>query len=98
MNRYTYLPYLYTVMQESTRLGTPVIRPLFYHYINDSAVYSDQQNYLVGRDLLILPVTQPELRFMKYKMALLLYSIVFIFLMMIGTISWTIVLFMERVF
>ena len=37
--------------------GAPLVRPLFYHY-DESAAYTEQAAYLLGRDLLVAPVLE----------------------------------------
>jgi len=54
--RYRLLPYLYTLFQEHTRTGAPVMRPLWFEYPNDQRAYTIEDQYLVGRDLLVAPV------------------------------------------
>lgn len=54
--RYRLLPYLYTLFQEHTETGAPVMRPLWFEYPNDSRAYLIDDEYLVGRDLLVAPV------------------------------------------
>ncbi|HEY0753822.1 MAG TPA: TIM-barrel domain-containing protein [Ktedonobacteraceae bacterium] len=54
--RYRLLPYLYNLFHEASRNGSPVIRPLFYHYAQDPAVYAVEDAYLVGEALLTAPV------------------------------------------
>lgn len=48
-------PYLKVLEKENTEHGTPVMRPLFYHYDEDKA-YSVYDEYLLGRDMLVAPV------------------------------------------
>ncbi len=65
--RYRLLPYLYTVAEESSRNGLPILRPLFLDY-PDAA--SDRHpldidpsvagEFLVGHDLLVAPSPYPE--------------------------------------
>lgn len=54
--RYALLPYLYTVFEESHRVGTGVWRPLIFEYphVNDFADHATQ--VLVGKDVLLSPV------------------------------------------
>ncbi|KAK8802033.1 hypothetical protein WA158_006428 [Blastocystis sp. Blastoise] len=59
--RYTYLPYLYTLFYDSHIHGYPVIRPLFYHYPQDIHSYEVQYSYLIGEDLMLIGVTQPQI-------------------------------------
>jgi alpha-glucosidase len=54
--RYRLLPYLYSVFQEHTRDGSPVMRPLWFEYPSDDRTYMTDDQYLVGRDLLVAPV------------------------------------------
>ena len=54
--RYRLLPYLYTLFNEHTGTGAPVMRPLWFEYPDDSRTYLIDDQYLVGRDLLVAPV------------------------------------------
>ncbi|HEX7049214.1 MAG TPA: glycoside hydrolase family 31 protein [Longimicrobiales bacterium] len=56
--RYRLLPYLYTLFREANRTGSPILRPLFWHYQADPAVYRPeyQHQFLVGAHLLVAPV------------------------------------------
>jgi alpha-glucosidase len=53
--RYRLLPYLYTVFEESSRTGAPVMRPLWFDHPSDESVYDEARAYLLGRDLLVAP-------------------------------------------
>src|SRR4051812_32215382 len=51
--RYTELhaafaPYLLGLAAEATRSGTPIIRPLFWHYPADHACYTSDDSFLLG--------------------------------------------------
>lgn len=48
--------YLKEAVKENHAKGTPVQRPLFLHYENDSALLKLQTQYLLGRDLMVAPV------------------------------------------
>ena len=54
--RYRLLPYLYTLFQEHTETGAPPMRPLWFEYPSDDRTYLIEDEYLVGRDLLVAPV------------------------------------------
>lgn len=65
--RYRMLPYLYTLFREAHDTGTPVLRPLFWHYQDDPLVYDwwHRHQFLVGEHLLVTPVTRVGERFKK---------------------------------
>lgn len=46
--RYKHLPVWYTLFYEHTRNGDPVLKPLFYQYPFDEAVFSIDDQLLVG--------------------------------------------------
>ena len=56
--RYKLLPYLYTLFREHTETGAPPMRPLWFEYPDDSRTYTIEDEYLVGRDLLVAPVVR----------------------------------------
>ncbi|MET0625076.1 MAG: TIM-barrel domain-containing protein [Pyrinomonadaceae bacterium] len=56
--RYKLLPYLYTLFREHTETGAPVMRPLWFEYPDDQRTYTVEDQYLVGRDLLVAPVVR----------------------------------------
>ena len=60
--RYRLLPYLYTLFREHTETGAPVMRPLWFEYPNDQRTYTIEDEYLVGRDLLVAPVVRESAR------------------------------------
>jgi alpha-glucosidase len=53
--RYRLLPYLYTVFEEASRSGLPVLRPLWLEYPNDAPSAHNSAVFLLGRDLLVGP-------------------------------------------
>jgi alpha-glucosidase len=57
--RYQLLPYFYTLFEEATRTGAPVLRPLLFHYPADPATHQLHDQALLGRDLLLAPVLRP---------------------------------------
>ncbi|HEX8291938.1 MAG TPA: glycoside hydrolase family 31 protein [Pyrinomonadaceae bacterium] len=56
--RYRLLPYLYTLFREHEEAGAPVMRPLWFEYPDDPRTYTVEDEYLVGRDLLVAPVVR----------------------------------------
>ena len=54
--RYSLLPYLWQVANESAANGWPVMRPLGFHYPDDRVARSVDDSFLLGRDLLVVPV------------------------------------------
>ena len=55
--RYQLLPYIYTGIEEATRTGLPLMRPLFLEYPQAPEFYGDNRDFLFGRDLFVAPVT-----------------------------------------
>lgn len=49
-------PYVRHLCAEAQQLGLPAQRPLFLHYPDDATLYSVQDQYLYGADLLVAPV------------------------------------------
>ncbi len=54
--RYRLLPYLYTLFAAEETTGMPPLRPLWFDHPGDVAGYQIDDEYLVGRDLLVAPV------------------------------------------
>lgn len=54
--RYSLLPYLWQVAHESAENGWPVMRPLGFHHPDDRVARSVDDSFLLGRDLLVVPV------------------------------------------
>ena len=59
MARYALLPYWYTAFYEAYKMGTPTMRPMWMEYPTDSVTFSLDDQWLVGADLLVKPVTAP---------------------------------------
>ena len=58
--RYRLLPFLYTVLEEAHRTGVPLFRPLMLNYQTDSNTLNLDDEFMVGDDLLVAPVLQPN--------------------------------------
>jgi alpha-glucosidase len=59
--RYRLLPYSYTALEETTRTGLPLMKPLFLDYPQISAFYEDDRDFLFGHDFLVEPVLSERL-------------------------------------
>jgi alpha-glucosidase len=57
--RYRLLPYLYAAFVTASETGAPVQRPLVFDHQDDPLVRDLDDEYLLGRDLLVAPVTAP---------------------------------------
>ncbi|MFZ0490431.1 MAG: TIM-barrel domain-containing protein, partial [Salegentibacter sp.] len=53
--RYRLMPYLYTLFREASVSGMPVMRPVFFADVTDQDLREEQQTFLLGKDLLIVP-------------------------------------------
>ncbi len=56
--RYQFLPYLYTLFYQHEKTGEPIMRPLWYEFPNDKGTYLINDEYLVGKDILVAPVVK----------------------------------------
>ena len=55
--RYELMPYLYTGIEETSRTGLPLVRPVFLEYPKASDFYGNNRDFLFGRDFFVAPVT-----------------------------------------
>ncbi|HEY0197542.1 MAG TPA: TIM-barrel domain-containing protein [Rhodanobacter sp.] len=53
--RYRLLPYLYTLFHAASIDGTPVMQPVFFADPHDLRLRGEQQAFLLGADLLVVP-------------------------------------------
>jgi Alpha-glucosidases, family 31 of glycosyl hydrolases len=53
--RYRLLPYLYTLFQEASSTGLPVMRPVFFADTKDTTLRREDQAFLLGQDLMVVP-------------------------------------------
>lgn len=54
--RYRLLPYIYTLFAHSANTGAPVLAPTLYHFPSDPNSYSQNQEFMLGPQLLVAPV------------------------------------------
>lgn len=57
--RYRLLPYLYTLFEQASQTGEPIMQPLVYRYPQDEKTHLLQDQYLLGADLLVAPILTP---------------------------------------
>lgn len=53
--RYRLLPYMYTLLREASQTGMPLMRPVFFADHTDLSLRNEQQAFMLGKDLLIVP-------------------------------------------
>lgn len=53
--RYRLLPYSYTLFHEASITGMPVMRPLFFADVKDTSLRREEQAFLLGADLMVVP-------------------------------------------
>ncbi len=58
--RYRLLPYWYTLLEESTRTGAPLLRPMVYHFQDDGAAHALGEQAMLGEWLLVAPVLEAD--------------------------------------
>lgn len=57
--RYRLMPYLYSAFVAASRNAAPIQRPLVFDYQYDPETLNIDDEYLLGRDLLVAPVLEP---------------------------------------
>lgn len=57
--RHRLIPYVYTAMERTHRLGEALIQPLYYCWPNQPEAYRFVNQYLFGRSMKVCPITQP---------------------------------------
>ena len=53
--RYRLLPYIYTGMEEATKTGVPLMRPMFMEFPGNSALATNDMEFMFGSSLLVAP-------------------------------------------
>ena len=51
-------PYIRTCMEEASRTGAPVMRPLFFEFPEDEKCWETEDAYMFGADLFVAPVME----------------------------------------
>jgi alpha-glucosidase len=57
--RYRLLPYVYTLFWEAATTGSPILRPLLYHFPNDPTTFTLADQVMLGSSLLAAPIYRP---------------------------------------
>ncbi|SEU23654.1 glycoside hydrolase family 31 protein [Paenibacillus sp. NFR01] len=58
--RYQWLPYLYGLFREASLTGIPLMRPLLLEYPQDVNTYNLNDQFMLGSQVLVAPVTRPD--------------------------------------
>jgi alpha-glucosidase len=53
------IPYFYALFEECHRTGAPIMRPLLFEYPEDETTYTMDDEFLLGKALLVAPITRP---------------------------------------
>lgn len=56
--RHKWMPHLYELFQEAAETGMPVMRPMMMHYADDPNTLKLHDQFMIGEDVLVAPVTQ----------------------------------------
>jgi alpha-glucosidase len=60
--RYKLLPYLYTLAWHASQSGHPMVRPLFWHNVEDPNLWAVDDAFLLGENLLVAPIFEESAR------------------------------------
>ncbi|CAF1341722.1 unnamed protein product [Rotaria sordida] len=58
--RYTYLPYWYTLFYKQEKQGIPPMLPLWVNFPHDKNTFKTEDLFMVGNGLLVYPVTEAD--------------------------------------
>jgi alpha-D-xyloside xylohydrolase len=64
--RYRLLPYIWSLAEEAAASGIPIVRPLVMEFRDDPVAATIDYEYLLGPNLLVVPVMNPEGRALVY--------------------------------
>ncbi|EAY17929.1 Glycosyl hydrolases family 31 protein [Trichomonas vaginalis G3] len=60
IERYTMLPYWYTLAKESNATGKPLVRPLWYEFTQEESVLDIDDQVMLGDKLMVIPFIEKE--------------------------------------
>eukprot|EP00042_Codosiga_hollandica_P024719 m.105695 g.105695 ORF g.105695 m.105695 type:complete len:978 (+) comp51655_c0_seq1:1641-4574(+) len=58
--RYSLLPYWYSVFDQCSQTGLPVMRPLWVEFPDDEVAFDEESEFMIGSSLLIAPILFPN--------------------------------------
>lgn len=58
--RYSLFPVFYGLAREAHDTGVSITRPMYYEYPNEEAAYSAKQQFMLGTNIIVAPVTTPS--------------------------------------
>jgi oligosaccharide 4-alpha-D-glucosyltransferase len=64
-DRYSRLPYTYSLAYQQTKYGKPLMSPLYYYYPNDTTATKIQNEYMWGENMLVAPVLHKGIKEMQ---------------------------------
>ena len=63
--RYKLLPYIYTLFQESSKIGSPIARSMMQEFPSDEATFDMDDQFMLGSALVVKPVSEAGLAQVK---------------------------------
>lgn len=83
VQRYSYLPYLYTAFWQAHTTGLPMVRPFMLEYPEDKLGFSEDRAFLYGDSILVVPVVTEGATSVTYN-PLFIHHLVLMFLRDVG--------------
>lgn len=65
IDRYSWLPYLYTAAWQAHSTGAPMLRPLAWSFGEETPARDEEAAFLAGDSLFVAPVVQENARSVK---------------------------------
>ncbi|MHC1705122.1 MAG: TIM-barrel domain-containing protein [Tenuifilaceae bacterium] len=59
VNRYRFVPYIYSAARKAYDTGISIVRPMYYDYPDQEQAYKSPQQYMFGEDILVSPIILP---------------------------------------
>ena len=58
--RYSLISHFYNLFYHHSVSGAPIIRPLFYHYMDDENTHNISDQFMLGDSIIIAPILRPK--------------------------------------